>query len=235
MTNSTNPQLEDGFIRIANGIAKQLAKTYMSSYESQIVWCLFIKTYGFNKKEDWISNSQFVKATGILKTHVSRTIKKLLSRKIVTQTGNKIAFQKDNTLWCKLPKQVTNKKLPKQVTQLPKQVTPVTQTGNTVTHLGNHNRHYTIDTITKDTIQKKYSSIKNLDQTTLKEIANKYKVPLSFVKSKLDDMTNWLESKGKKYKNYKAALSNWVKTDALKIIQKERQNVKNYKPTEIQI
>ena len=102
-----SPQLEDGFIRIANGIAKELAKTYMSSYESQILWCLFIKTYGFNKKEDWISNSQFVEATGIYKSHVSRTIKKLVERKIVTQTGNKIAFNKYHTQWRELPKQVT--------------------------------------------------------------------------------------------------------------------------------
>ena len=219
------PQLEQGFVRNANGIAKQLAKTYMSSYESQILWCLFVKTYGFNKKEDWISNSQFVEATGIYKSHISRTIKKLIQRKIVTQTGNKIAFQKDSRLWCELPKQVT-----------------VTQTGNAVTHLGQKvtqmgqklpKQADTIDniqkTLTKDTLQKKYSSIKNLDEQTLKEIADKYKVPLSFVKSKLDDMTNWMKAKGKTYKDYKHALMNWVKTDALKIIQKERQTVNKFK------
>ena len=226
-----SPQLEDGFIRIANGIAKELAKTYMSSYESQILWCLFIKTYGFNKKEDWISNSQFVEATGIYKSHVSRTIKKLVERKIVTQTGNKIAFQKDSRLWCELPKQVT-----------------VTQTGNPVTHSGQKvtqmgqklpkqaDTIYNIQkTLTKDTLQKKYASLKDIDNSVIEEISIKYKVPVSFVKSKLDDMINWMESKGKKYRNYKAALSYWVKTDALKIITKQRQNINSYKPTEIKI
>lgn len=207
------PQIEDGFIRIANGIAKQLAKTYMSSYESQILWVLFVKTYGFNKKEDWISNSQFVECTGIHKAHISRTIKKLISRNIVTQTGNKIAFQKDSTLWCKLPKQAT-----------------VTQIGNTVTYLGLKvtqmgqklpKQADTIDniqkTLTKDTIQKTYARLENLDETTLIEIANKYQVPLPFVISKLDDMTNWIGANGKKYKDYRLALMNWVKKDALKI------------------
>lgn len=132
-----NPQIEDGHLKIANDIAKYLARTYMSSYETQILWAIFIKTYGFNKKEDWISNSQFVKITGIHKAHVSRTIKKLLKRKMITQTGNKIAFQKNSTLWCKLPNQVT-------VTQTG---TTVAQTGNSVTQIGGHKRHYTKDTI----------------------------------------------------------------------------------------
>lgn len=119
MENKNTPQLENGYIRIAQDIAKQLAKTYLSSYESQVIWALFIKTYGYHKKEDWISNSQFVEITGIHKSHVSRTIKKLIKRKIVTQTGNKIAFQKNSRLWIKLPKQVI-----------------VTQTGNKVAYLG---------------------------------------------------------------------------------------------------
>lgn len=140
------PQLENGFLRIANDIAKYLAKTYMSSYESQILWAIFIKTYGFNKKEDWISNSQFVELTGMHKAHVSRTIKKLIQRRIVTQTGNKISFQKDSTLWCKLPKQAT-------VTH---SGNPVTQTGLKVTQMGQKlpKQADTIDniqkTITKD-------------------------------------------------------------------------------------
>lgn len=136
----TTPQLENGYIRIATDIAKYLAQTYMSSYESQIMWSIFIKTYGFKKKEDWISNSQFVNLTKMHKAHVSRTIKKLILRRIVTQTGNKISFQKDATRWCELPKQAT-----------------VTQTGNSVAHSGNRQlpkQADTIDTLTKDNIQK---------------------------------------------------------------------------------
>ena len=140
------PQLENGYLKIATDIAKYLAKTYMSSYETQILWAVFIKTYGFHKKEDWISNGQFTELTLIRKNHVSRTVKKLIQRRIVTQTGNKIAFQKDRRLWKELPKQVTNKivtqtgipKLPKQVQLLPKQVFPL----------------YTKDTYTKDTTTK---------------------------------------------------------------------------------
>ena len=131
---SNTPQVEDGFIKLATDIAKYLAKTYMSSYESQIIWAIFIKTYGWNKKEDWISNSQFVELTDMHKSHVSRTVKKLIKRKIVTQTGNKIAFQKNSKLWKQLPKQVTEvKKLPIQDKKLPKQADTIYTIQKTIT------------------------------------------------------------------------------------------------------
>jgi hypothetical protein len=59
----------------------------------------------------------------------------------------------------------------------------------------------------------------DLTEEILQEIADKYQVPTSFVKSKLDDLDNYVQAHGKPYKNYKAALSNFVKSDALKIKQ----------------
>jgi phage replication O-like protein O len=107
-----SPQLENGHGKIANEIMEALSRTYMSSYESQFLWCLFRKTYGWSKKDDWISLSQITEETGIHKAHASRTKKKLITRRIVTQTGNKLAFNKYYSQWMRLPKQV-----------------PVTQTG----------------------------------------------------------------------------------------------------------
>ena len=153
------PELSDGHARIANEIMDALACTYMSSYESQFIWYLFRKTYGWGKKEDTIALSQFSAGTGMHRSHVSRTKKKLLSRRIVTQTGNKIAFNKYHNQWQKLPKQVTDKYnitqtgnngggtqtgkwvLPKQVnTVVPKQVP-------------------TKDNITKDNITKEIPTV----------------------------------------------------------------------------
>lgn len=73
------------------------------------------------------------------------------------------------------------------------------------------------------TIEKNYSSIKDLREKDLQEIANDYKVPVSFVLSELDTMKNWLGAKGKKYKNYKLALRNWVKKGAIQRIDYARQ------------
>lgn len=97
------PQLENGYTRIANGILESLAKLHLSSYQNRILLCILRKTYGFGKKEDWISNSQFVEFTKIRSSHVSRAVSELLLMKIVTKRGNKTSFQKDSTLWTELP------------------------------------------------------------------------------------------------------------------------------------
>ena len=102
-------QLENGYTRIANQILESLCTISLSPYEVRVLMCVVRKTYGFNKKEDWIANSQIVKLTNIHKAHVSRTVKSLKNRKIVTYTGNKIKINTDTPSW--LPAEVT-KKLP---------------------------------------------------------------------------------------------------------------------------
>lgn len=53
------------------------------------------------------------------------------------------------------------------------------------------------------------------------EIAEKYQVPKAFVLSKYDDMVNWHEENPRKNNkaNWKATLRNWVKRDAIKLVQ----------------
>lgn len=58
-----------------------------------------------------------------------------------------------------------------------------------------------------------------VSQSECQEIADRYGVPVSFVLSKLDDMSNWYESNPRKNKrsNWVATLRNFVKKDALSI------------------
>jgi phage replication O-like protein O len=60
-----NPQAENGHVDIANEIVEALAKIHLSSYESRVLWTVFRKTYGWHKKEDWITNTQIANLTGI--------------------------------------------------------------------------------------------------------------------------------------------------------------------------
>lgn len=105
-----NPQLENGYFRIANEIAEALTRTNLSAYQSRILWAILRKTYGFSKKEDWIAISQLVSLTGLRKQHVSRTLKELRDRNMVTKRGYQIAFNKDYQGWRELPKGVTSHK-----------------------------------------------------------------------------------------------------------------------------
>lgn len=133
-----SPQKENGYIPIATEIIQAMQKTHWSSSEIRVIFCIFEKTYGWHKKEDWISLSQLSKMTGLLPQHISRTIKGLIKRKIIKKNNKLIGFNKDYEDWG----------LPKLV--IPKLVEGVTKNGikllpKLVT---------TIDT-TKDIIQKK--------------------------------------------------------------------------------
>lgn len=97
----------DQFTKFSNELLEALMTVKMSGSEWQFVMCLFRKTYGFNKKEDWITNSQICKAIGLPKERVSEAKKRLLARKIVTEKRNKISIQKDYDLWVELRKSVT--------------------------------------------------------------------------------------------------------------------------------
>ena len=78
-----NPQLEDGYTPIANEIAEALMRINLSAYESRVLWYLFRKTYGWGKKTDWISLSQFSKCIGIDRRLVHRAIKQLSSKEMI--------------------------------------------------------------------------------------------------------------------------------------------------------
>ena len=128
-----NPQVEDGHIDVANEIAEQLAKTYLSSVESRILWVIMRKTWGWHKKRDRISYSQLEEATGLNRRHIAPALKRLIARLIVTQTGNghrlEYGIQKNYELWLQpIVTQTGNA----QIQTLPKQVMNpnVTQTGN---------------------------------------------------------------------------------------------------------
>ncbi len=71
----------------------------------------------------------------------------------------------------------------------------------------------------------KHSSLTSIGEAEFQQIAEDYQVPLSFVISKFDDLQNYCLSKGKKYKDYLAALRNFVKQDAIRIGKEASEHV----------
>lgn len=187
-------------------------KRHLSSYEWRCLLFVLRKTYGWNKKEDWISLSQFVEATEIQRPHVCRALKMLSKQNIITKGGTitqpLYSFQKYSSKWTALPKGARSHHITKGGNEvLPKGVIGVVPKGA-----------HTKETITKETIQKKeYIPITELNDLHFQQIADRYSVPISFVRSKYDDMVNWHESTGKKKKDWIATLRNFVKNDSLKL------------------
>lgn len=83
------PQLENGYLQIANELFDALIKFKLPGNELRIALFVIRKTYGYNKLSDWISNSQFVRGTGINKSNICRCINSLILKKIIAKDDNK--------------------------------------------------------------------------------------------------------------------------------------------------
>jgi len=98
-----NPQVEDGYVKVAKELAVALSRINLSAYESRILWCIFDKTYGWGKKTDRISYSQFEETTHLSHRHIGLTLKLLLDRNLIIRSGEGqvlgYGIQKDYAQW----------------------------------------------------------------------------------------------------------------------------------------
>ena len=106
-----SPQVEDGYVRISTELFDALIKIRISGEARQLLDFIIRKTYGFQKKEDIISVSQFNEATGINKPCIIRGIHKLVEMNIVIKKDNGViptyCLQKDYIAWKPLSKKIT--------------------------------------------------------------------------------------------------------------------------------
>jgi phage replication O-like protein O len=174
-----NPQAEDGHVDIANDIVDALARIRISGEESQVLWIILRKTYGWHKKEDWISLSQFCLSTGIKKNNVCRALSKLIMKNIVIKKendyGTTYQFQKNFDEWNPLSKKRTFSK--KRMTIIKKEKESLSK------------KRHTKETLTKETLTKE--NILSSFETFWKEYPNKKKkggARKTWLKIKPDDL-----------------------------------------------
>lgn len=94
-----NVQWENGFTKIANEILESLVKVRLPPSEKDLILFIIRKTYGFNKKEDRISLTQFEAGTDLSRPTVVKALKNLISRKMIVKAGLLIKFNKDYEKW----------------------------------------------------------------------------------------------------------------------------------------
>lgn len=117
----------DKFTKLSTELLEAFCRLQLSGSEWSFVHALIRKTYGFNKKEDWITNTQIMALTGLGKERVSEAKRSLLAKGIVTEKRNKIGLQKDYDRWKELRKNVT-KVTEKRNSELRKNVTTIDNT-----------------------------------------------------------------------------------------------------------
>ncbi|HCI6438682.1 replication protein [Klebsiella variicola] len=102
--------LDDGFTRIANELLEAVMHAGLSQHQLLVFMAVMRKTYGFNKKSDWVSNEQISVLTGILPHKCSAAKSTLVKRGILTQTGRVIGINKAVSEWSSLPVKGTEKR-----------------------------------------------------------------------------------------------------------------------------
>lgn len=102
MKNNT-PQLENGYAQLSNELLEAFAKIKLSPNESQILWTVIRKTYGYHKKEDKISLTQFQAMTDLSRPSVAKAIKSLVAKQLLVAIQqppiNSYSLNKDYSTW----------------------------------------------------------------------------------------------------------------------------------------
>lgn len=85
-----NPQLEDGYIRIANEVWQRLRQLNLSSTEWKILLYVIEKTWGFHKKEAPVSLLEFSKNCGCTKRSANKILNEMISKKIILKQKDSV-------------------------------------------------------------------------------------------------------------------------------------------------
>lgn len=85
--------LDDGYTRIANELLEAVMLAGLTQHQLLVFLAVMRKTYGFNKKLDWVSNEQLSELTGILPHKCSAAKSVLVKRGILIQSGRKFKLR----------------------------------------------------------------------------------------------------------------------------------------------
>ncbi len=123
-----SPQTEDGFTKIANELLEAFSQIDASGSAWRVFMVVLRKTYGFHKKEDRISLTQFEQMSKLTRMSVCRGLNELVELKIITveKKGyiNKYSIQKDYGTWGSIKPVTSNKN------DTESSIKPVTETSN---------------------------------------------------------------------------------------------------------
>lgn len=220
-----SPQKEHGYTAIANEILEHLSFEGLNGSEYRIINAILRKTYGYRKKTDYISLTQFEAMTHMKRSHVVRTIQSLVHKRVLMKEKGLYSFNKYWKEW------VVHKRVP-QYTNVK---SGSTQKGTkSSTQKGTHKRKK--ETITKERgkspnppppeIEKKFmfGEFKNValsltEKEKLKDVYGRSKA-LELVEA----LSAHIKSIGKdKYSSHYATIRNWARRDKVPEIEKPKK------------
>lgn len=92
-------ELEEGYTRISNELLESILTAGLTQHQLLVVMAIIRKTYGYNKKIDWVSNWQISELTGLLPHKCSTAKGALLRRKILVSSGRFVGINQCLSEW----------------------------------------------------------------------------------------------------------------------------------------
>lgn len=228
-----NPQIQNGYTKIANELLEAICRLNISGNEMRILLYIIRRTYGFNRKFSEISLSDIASAVGMRNEHVSKALKRLSSRKIIELHANKgvkpqtISIVKDYDEWS--VESCTDLLLPKMATVAENGNTTIAKNGNTtIAKNGNttiaKNGNPTLYKENKENIKerekenyslKTYGHFKNVLLTNEEYEQLIYDYGEQDTERYIDKVDNWVEIKGKEKADYCSTIRSWMEKDGV--------------------
>ncbi|EOZ3955567.1 replication protein [Klebsiella sp. 1-1] len=164
LTGGRMADLSNGYTRIANEIQKLKPRLRMSGREWQCLEAVIWLTYGWNKKQDRVTNTVISELTGLSDSHVSDAIKLLAARGIIFSHKHgvmkTVGINTELSAWI-LDKPKTGKLFPKTGKLFPKTGISFPESGKTFPE--------TVDTQDYNKNNIKRSSSRNSEESRNKE------------------------------------------------------------------
>jgi phage replication O-like protein O len=199
-------QVENGnFTRIVNPLIMELVKINFKGCSLAIAFYTIRKTFGYHKKSDEISLSQFQKDLCRSRKVIIRGIKELVKMNILV-----VVSKGDNTGNCneyKINKYYKTWVVP-QTALVPCVDKPSAIRGSNLVPQTGHTKE-----IKKQKKDSHINYLKDIPQEDIEHFRQTFKCDISNIKTKANSLYDYCKAKGRIYKNYKAFLSNALRKD----------------------
>ncbi|RKY58914.1 MAG: hypothetical protein DRP95_05520 [Candidatus Latescibacterota bacterium] len=97
--NEDNPQLEDGYTRVANELLEAIIAFPFTNRQLKMVLALIRLTYGYNQKVARVSKSYLARITGLHLPHVGQTLRELERMNVLITRDGKMGINKRYGTW----------------------------------------------------------------------------------------------------------------------------------------
>ena len=209
-----NPQLSNGYTKIANELLEAICRLNISGNEMRILLYIIRRTYGFNKSYSEISLSEISAAVEIRREHIQKALKKLSAKKIIElriHGGTKsqtISIVKNYEEW--VVESCASCLLQKSATVAENCNTTVAEIGNsTFKEIFKEKK----ERVKERTPRGDYGNVFMSDDE-IKKLNQDYGA--DNIRTYIQKVDNYVQSKGRPYSDYAATLRSWLDKDGIK-------------------